>query len=695
LSVSSPHSEAVWRLLRANSKTLGFFPRGAFNQYRERGGILVALLEETCVGFVTFRPVRNTIKVVHLCVDEAYRNRGIARRLIEELSRRTKCYAGIGLKCRADYGLDGFWSRLGFSRRSTGSGRGRKRMPVGFWWLDHGHPTLFDDLPLPAIKAALDANIVLDLVEARSEESRALLEDWLDDVEYYYTDWLFHDLRTESRDELERHLIELDKLRPLDVDHPKAEAVFTELHEQFGRPSQNNWIRDLRQLASAVAGGCSFFITRDTQLLNKASEVRERFGLSVVRPSDFIIEVDELQDKSKYRSERFGGTALVVRRVGKGEADSLARVFVCKGDSKGALERRLHPYLARPKECEVLTVSTPAGNDLNGLVIYSRTQSDRLDIPVIRTLPGREFYALAVRMLSGALERAAGEGRFVVTVAETHVSADVLQALTDLRFNYQDRVWFRYTLPCAAVAAEVAALLRERARHFPRHAELCEELADRVQVAASVGDSLALVELEKTLWPLKILDAPIRTFIVPIKPIWAAQLFEERMAQETLFGADMELMLRFENVYYRRKRPATIQAPGRILWYVSKDRRYAGTMGLRACSYVDRVEMGSADRCYDKFSHLGVFTRQDVRALSDGEPVMAIKFSHTELFPHLVPREAVQATVHEDRGTVPPLRSPLRISENAFARLYWFGKHGTLEGCPFEGTSPGHSPQIH
>jgi len=283
-----------------------------------------------------------------------------------------------------------------------------------------------------------------------------------------------------------------------------------------------------------------------------------------------------------------------------------------------------------------------------------------------------------------------------VTVSESDVGPDVLQALTDLRFNYQDRAWFRYTLPCAAPAPEVAALLRERASDFPRHRDLCEELADRVLAAASLGDSMALVGLEKTLWPGKVLDAPVPTFIVPIRPVWAAQLFEERMARETLFGADQELMLRFENVYYRRKRPAAIQGPGRILWYVTKDPRHTNTMALRACSYVDRVEIGPPDRCYEKFRHLGVFSREHVRGLSDGEPVMAIKFSHTELFPHPVPRQAVLAVLRGDRGNAPPLRSPVSVSPDEFGRLYWLGKYGALEGCPVaEGPSPGHSPQVH
>jgi len=700
LSMESPHLDMVWQLLRANTKTLGFFPRGALIQYTERGGILIAVLRDTCVGFVTFRPVRNSIRVVHLCIDEAHRNQGIARSLIEELSSRTKCYVGIGLKCRSDYGLDGFWSGLGFSRRSTGAGRGRKRMPLVFWWLDHGHPTLFDDLQEPGIRAVLDANIVLDLLETRNEESRALLDDWLDDVEYLYTDWLFHDLAAESRGEvqrqLKRQLKELDELKPLEVDSRKAGAIFEELSEQFGHRRQETWKRDLRQLSSAVAGRCSFFITRDEELLDKASEVRERHELSIVRPSDFIIEVDELQDKAKYQSERLGGTALRVRRVWKGEADALSGAFVSRGESKGALERRLHPYLARPRDCEVLTVSTPGASDPGGLVVYHRAHNGQLEIPVLRVLPRGQSYVLAVRMLSAALQRAADEGCFLVTVSESDAGSDVLQALTDLRFNYQDQVWFRYTVSCAASAPEVAALLRERASDFPRHRDLYEELADRVLAACSLGDSMALVGLEKTLWPAKVLDAPVPTFIVPIRPLWAAQLFEERMAGETLFGADQELMLRFENVYYRRKRPAAIRGPGRVLWYVTKDTRYTNTMALRACSYVDRVEIGPPGRCYDKFRHLGVFSREEVRELSRGEPVMAIKFSHTELFPHPVPRQAVLDVLRGDRGNAPPLRSPVSVSPDEFGRLYWLGKYGSLEGCPVaEGPSPGHSSQVH
>jgi len=105
----SPHLETVIALGDANKKTLGFFTEGAFRKSARDRVILIALNpQKNCIGYLLYRPVRrsNIIVIVHLCVDPAYRGRGVTKQLVNSLSQKTQNFYGIQLKCRRDYGID-------------------------------------------------------------------------------------------------------------------------------------------------------------------------------------------------------------------------------------------------------------------------------------------------------------------------------------------------------------------------------------------------------------------------------------------------------------------------------------------------------------------------------------------------------------------------------------------------------------
>ncbi len=699
LTKGSPHFDCVRRLLLEQNRTLGFFPEGALREYVELGHVLVALDGSECVGVLTFRPRRDAIRIVHLCIAETHRGSGVARELAERLSAETRHYIGVGLKCRADYGLDGFWRKLGFVPVKEGPGRGRDRAPLVSYWHDHGLPRLFDAVPSPQIRAVLDAHVVLDILENRYEESQALGADWLaDEVEYLYPPYLFEDLKLRrSKSELADQLSGIDWLSPLQCDLARVEEAVQALGSLLGWKWRLNWELDLREVACAIAADCPFFVTRDGDLVRESPEVRDRFGISILRPAELIIHIDELHDRAKYQAGRLSGTPLVYRRVGAGQAEGLAGSFVDRGrETESLFEKKLYAYLASPDAHEVVVVSSRSG-EACGLVVHASNRQDRLDVPLLRASRSGHPYLVAAYMLAGAIERTAGEGRFLVTMTDPYVQPEVLQALTDLGFGFRHAAWSRYALARVGPALRIRDELLAAAGRYPDHRDSCAELADSVQFACGAERPDAALRIEKALWPLKLTDAPLPSYIVPIEAKWAAHLFDSGLAAQMIFGADEELMLRPQNVYYRLSRPRVIEGPGRVLWYVSGDRRYGGsTMCLRACSYIDRVDFGDADTCYERYRHLGVFSRQDVRDLADGRPVMAFTFSHTELFPHPVPYRTVRATLHDTQGSAPTFQSPLRVSSASFTRLYWLGKYGSLEGFKVEESpAPVYSAQVH
>ena len=683
LTPGSQHVHAVRRLLLEHNRTLGFFPQGALVEYVERNHVLVALDGGVCAGFLTFRPRGEAIRIVHLCVAETHLRSGVARKLTDTLSAEKKPYVGVGLRCRADYGLDDFWRKLGFAPGKAASGRGRDRAPLVFYWRDHGHRSLFDAVPGPRMRAVLDANVVLDILDNREEESQALGADWLaEDVECVYSPHIFEDLKgRRSEAELGAELNRTDWLSPLRTDLTEVENAVQSLRLLLGARNEPSWELDLRQVASAIVAGCQFFVTRDQELIGRSAEVCSHYGISILRPAELIIHVDELRDRAKYQSGRLSGTRLTCQRVGAGRVEGLAARLLAPGrETKRSLDRKLHSYLASPGAHEVLAISPP-DDEACGLVVLTLKHPDRLEVPLLRASRPGDPYLVAAHMLASAIERASREGRFVVSVTDPHVQPELLQALADLDFRFRNAVWSRFTLASVGTSLRIRNELLAASQRYPEHRNACEELADGVQLACAAERPTAALRIEKTLWPLKVTDAPIPSYIVPIKARWAAELFESGLAAHLLFGAEERLMLRPQNVYYRGARPRVIDGPGRVLWYVSGDRRYGGaTMSLRACSHIDWVDIGDADVWYDKYRHLGVYRREDVRGLADGRPVMAFTFSHTELFAHPVPYRTARATLSELQGSASTFQGPLRVTPKSFVRLYWLGKFGSLEG---------------
>lgn len=161
---SSPHLSSVKSLWRANSATLGFFPDGAFNEHAKKQNILIAVDSDgSFAGYLLFRISRMRVTIVHLCIEPAYRNKGVAKLLVNHLHSQTKKYEGIGLLCRRDYDASELWRHLGFHAISEKQGRSSSGELLTYWWLDHGHPTLFT-LPnqqaiQAKIKAVIDANV--------------------------------------------------------------------------------------------------------------------------------------------------------------------------------------------------------------------------------------------------------------------------------------------------------------------------------------------------------------------------------------------------------------------------------------------------------------------------------------------------------------------------------------------------------
>jgi hypothetical protein len=181
-----------------------------------------------------------------------------------------------------------------------------------------------------------------------------------------------------------------------------------------------------------------------------------------------------------------------------------------------------------------------------------------------------------------------------------------------------------------------------------------------------------MAQIERRLWPAKVTDAEIPIFIFPIEPKWAMDLFDEELANQTIFGAKTELAFNREAVYYKSvTHSKQLQAPSRILWYVSHDNAFCGVGKIRGCSLIDEVNIGKPQELYQRFQRYGVYKLADINNINTNKNgnIMAIRFSQTELLRYPIHLRNIQEILN-NKST---FQGILKINKTEFKKLYNLG----------------------
>jgi len=686
INEESPFLSRVRTLWRANSDTLGFFPKGAFEDYARKKQILVAVSSgETFAGYLMFRCSRERIIIVHLCVAPAFRERDVAKKLVEHLKSTTREFWGIGLKCRRDFDASDMWPKLGFIAQHDKTGKSKDGKELTFWWFDHGHPTLFSGIATQKdnskLHVVIDANVFYDFFESASQshESKPLLADWLQgDLEICLTDEIFNEInRHPSSRERTRKRALAESYSRLPCANEEFDLACESLRNFFPKHMKPSDESDMRQLARTIGSGAGFFVTRDNDLLSLAENIYETYGVSIVRPSDLIIHFDELRREVEYRPARLAGTLLRVELIGSGREGALADVFQqsLDGESQNQFKGLLRRYLVKPHNCSCQLVSSVEGRPL-ALVVYDRTSAHELKIPILRVARGLLVATLARHLVQNSLSISSSERRIATEVTDPFLQQEVCLALQEYQFLNRDRLWSRINLGFAGTAGQLAERLGIVGRSYPELHGFCDDVSAVLMNDSSTRNPKMMSQIERSLWPAKILDADIPTFIVPIRPYWAQHLFDEELARQTLFGAKIELALNCEGVYYRAKKPSgKLKSPGRVLWYVSQDTRYSGTGCIRGCSRLEEIQVDIPKVLFRKYRRLGIYDWKDVYALAKndvGNRIMAVRFSDTELFKVPVSWEQVQDILIRHKIKT-QIQSPVSISKESFSELFLLG----------------------
>lgn len=671
----------VKTLWRKNSSTLGFFPDEAFLDHAKKKWIIVVEDNGKLSGYLLFRITSSTsrISITHLCVSDEYKRKGLSTQLLNTLVDKYKdtSLRGICLYCREDYkDAPKLWEKYGFKPRDEKKGKNLDGHQLIFWWFDFGKPDLFTGIiDTSKIRVAIDANIIIHLRDSLSEhnqEAYLLLSDWvINDVEYYYAPEIFIEINRDedsSRRQLTRNY--LKRFKEITVDATLCNEAFKIVSKIIPSSSVND-TSDQKQLSEAICSGFEYFITRDNNLLNHSYEILEACGITILRPSEFILELDEIYNTTSYQPVRLAGVNYNINKVSRSDVSDLTISFLFgrEQESKKDFEDRVINLTGNVKDSEIKVVKD---ND-NKVALIAKTNCENgiCEIPIIRIKKdmGGLKNTLFKQLISDKIKEAVKNNQQIVKISEKYLTSDSLAALQVLGFFKENEDWIKI-----ALSGTVAS--KDLIKQYP-FLENYSQLKTTFDILSqeNVKNSSDKLNIERLLFPLKISDLNIPTYIIPIKPYWASHLFDTPSANQTLFGAIPELAWNRENVYYRSSRSNGLTFPARIIWYLSDQKSFLRRKHAVGISYLDNIEVDTAKSLFKKNFRYGIYKWRDIIKLAKNHynKIMAIRFSDTQLFINPIPYNDLKTILFENNGKSYTFQSPVKIPQEIFLKLYKLG----------------------
>lgn len=660
----------------SNSKTLGFLPYVAFEKYAKDGQLIGAFHEESgkLMGYLLYRISYNKVTIVHCCIDENQRNKKVALNLVNFLKKNTKQYEGIKLSCRNDYGIDHVWERFKFVPVKEKTGRSKEGLPLTVWWYPHKQNDLFSQMSdyelSNKIIAVIDMNVFLDIKNAREKESLALKSDWiLSEAILYFTREIHIEINRakNSKDkESSRSLLSYFKELPF-KDEDDFSLIFKELVDQF--PTKNNNDRsDLNHLAYSISSGAQFFITRDEEII-KNRDFFLRYNLIINRPSEFITELDENIQASKYKPQRLIGTSISSKRITKENIDFYTKIFLRPGEKKSHLQKIIRDSLSAPDKYELTTISK--NEELLAFIIFDRTSESKLKVPIFRLLVGNLKNTLSKHLLYRAILASVNEDRQQTEITEQYLESEIIDTIKEARFLEIGSSWKKINIKGVYNEDDLLERLITLNKVSSDHIEIL----NCVRSITYVDEFSKKYNIERFLFPLKIEELDIPTYIIPIKPQWAEQLFNDKSDEKlNLFEPEYELLLNRQNVYYRSAMPKVIHAPARILWYISENKLTKGKGEIKASSYIDEIFIDEPKKLYKQFEQLGVYKWKHIAdAVGNKNQIMAFVFSDTELFKNTISLNTVSQLIKKMENKNFMAVTPIKIKPETYLALYKLG----------------------
>jgi len=224
-------------------------------------------------------------------------------------------------------------------------------------------------------------------------------------------------------------------------------------------------------------------------------------------------------------------------------------------------------------------------------------------------------------------------------------------------------------------ARDTAALLEVAEQVASVSPVLAPAVQNLRAASAQAVSSREQLFLERALFPSVRSDVPLPCWIVPIRPNYAMELFDDRMRQSMLFPPEGLHSLAFRNVYYSRAATAW-RWPARILWYVSGDAKQPASKAIRAASVLETAHRATA-RQLSRYQQLGVYDRAQLETMASGEDglIWCLRFSCTRTFDTPISYGWLMEALREEGVAHANLVGPTEIPHALFLRIFNEGGH--------------------
>lgn len=664
---------------KQNAKTLGLFPKDAYLDHARKNLIYGAIENENLIGFILFRVTQSKrmVFITQLCISDQHRGKGVAKRLLDQLKEKhCKILNGIGLSCRRDYeDATRLWTNYGFKAVKQVRSRSKEEKYLVKWYYDFGNANLFSGTVESGYKvqALLDSNIIMQLADDpndANQEATALFADWLtDEAEYYHAPEIYNEiLRDTNLTRAQETRGFLQTLQEVRFDPTTRDRITLELSNILPGNSDNDK-SDRLQIAECIAGNLEYFITLDRKLLDKSDAIYEQYAIRILRPAELILFVDHNSKPNDYRSLRFAGATYEYCQVTEIDLDTLSGpkwLNTLVNEKKHSLLKRLAAVIADIKHSTIRLVK----NNSKECIGYFAAAWNETTLTVKLLRVGRQkisgvlFQQLVKDIMTLANEKSCA----LIIIEETTLDSEQLALLDSFGFTQRESGPTKLNVIGMHQSAELLAKHTLVKNHLN-----VEELLKKLE--SNQDHDLVKLSIEKQLAPVKFADIDIPVYVIPIKPYWASQLFDHHIANHSIFGAIPELSWNRENVYYRNVNPVSEIAPGRILWYVSREPKLktGRESCIVACSYLEEVHIGPAKTLYRKFKNYGIYEWQNILELAGNEAekdIKALKFIDTEVFKNAVSLSEVKKMFIQHGKPANTFASPVKISSEIFNSVY-------------------------
>jgi len=662
-SLSEDDLNAVDRLGSRYKKTIGFLTKETLRDYLKQGRVLGArTLSGELIGYLLYADYPDRFRIGQLCVAEEHRGEGIARSLVDRLKEQATTQKLIKLRCRRDFKeASKTWKALGFIPLDEKPGRSAEGHLLTLWCYQLSHD---DELGLWTASATddtlditIDAHIFYDFdaeVTPSSEISKALLNDFLvDSLNFWITDELFVEIGRQEDDEVRaRSLLRAQGMNRIMHDRKLADD-FTALLKDILSYDRDSDKSDIHHIAKTAASDVKTFVTKDEKILRRAPEIKSVTDVTVVHPVDLVGSIHEVAERQNYSPSLVSGLSLRwVRMKGEDLAHLDLATFQNSGENNGILTERLRVFLANPVNYNCQTLQSD-GVAVALRVLALTEEVDFLEVPFARISNATDTGLFGNFLLADTLAYAVAENCFCTEFLKEGLSVALTPILRRMEFTDSSSRWIKFTLCHCCDRQNAETTISQRAPSL---------ISSLVEIPE--------LEFERMCAPLAS-NPDLSTFLVPIVPSFAMGLIDQDQAANDLFGGNGTSLLRWENVYYRRKsRHKMLQAPARILWYVSDPRK-----AIIAVSHLDEVHIGKPKELFSKFRKFGVLEWRDLYKMCGQDletEIMALKFSRTFLFRHPVSLSDMRNIFTQD-GISESLQSPSKIPFNTLAKIYTSG----------------------